>query len=50
MFQRLLRDHPDQARQIIGSDVPDRIAEYRMTQRVDDIVGHLLDWDVDVDQ
>ena len=50
VFQRLLRDHPDQARQIIGSDVPDRITEYRMTQRVDDIVGHLLDWDVDVDQ
>ncbi len=50
VFQRLLRDHPDQARRIIASDVPDRIAEYRMTRRVDDIVGHLLDWDVDVDQ
>ena len=49
-FQELLANDPQRAREIIGSDVEDRIADYRMTERVDDIIGQMLDWDVDVDQ
>ena len=35
---------------IIGSDVAGRIDDYRLTERIDDILGQMLDWDVDVDQ
>ena len=49
-FQELLAGDPDRARDIIGSDVSDRIDDYRMSERIDDIVGQMLDWDVDVDQ
>jgi hypothetical protein len=49
-YQDLLARDPDRARDIIGSDVAGRIADYRLSERVDDIVGQMLDWDVDVDQ
>ncbi|RYU14208.1 WXG100 family type VII secretion target [Nocardioides iriomotensis] len=49
-YQDLLARDPDRARAIIGSSVEDRIADYRMTERIDEIIGQMLDWDVDVDQ
>jgi hypothetical protein len=49
-YQDLLARDPDRARDIIGSDVAGRIDDYRMSERIDDIVGQMLDWDVDVDQ
>jgi uncharacterized protein YukE len=52
-YQELLRNDPDQVREILGSDVSDRIAEYRLTNV--DRLGRIADdlatnWDVDVDQ
>lgn len=49
-FQELLAEDPDRARDIIGSDVSDLIDDYRLSERIDDLVGQMLDWDVDVDQ
>ncbi len=49
-FQELLANDPDRARDLIGSSVEDRIGDYRTTERIDDIVEQMLDWDVDVDQ
>ncbi len=47
-YQELLRDDPELADEIIGSDIADRIEEYRLANRLDDIVGILLNWDVRV--
>lgn len=49
-YQSLLTDDPDRARALIAGSAEDRIAGYRLTERIDDIVGQMLDWDVDVDQ
>lgn len=49
-YQDLLATNPDRAREIVGSDVGDRIADYRIYRRVDDILGQMLDWQVDFDQ
>lgn len=49
-YQSLLADDPDGTRAIIVSSAEDRIAGYRLTERIDDIVGQMLDWDIDVDQ
>jgi hypothetical protein len=49
-YQELLRDHPEQAREIIGSDVHDRIEDQRLSEQWDDITRRLLtDWRVRVD-
>lgn len=49
-YQELLREDPDQAREIIGSDVHDRIEDERLSQRWDDIVRELVtNWEVRVD-
>jgi len=51
-YQQLVTQHPDQAAQIIGTDVSDRIADYRLTNpaRIGRILDRLTEWDVDVDQ
>ncbi|MBD8079593.1 WXG100 family type VII secretion target [Cellulosimicrobium arenosum] len=51
-YQQLITEHPDQAAQIIGSDVSDRIDGYRLTDpgRIGRIVDRLGEWNVDVDQ
>jgi len=49
-FQELLAADPGRARDIIASDVHDRIGDYRLSERVDDILLRLLDWEIDVDQ
>jgi hypothetical protein len=49
-YQRLLREHPEQARAIIASPVEDRLARQRLAQRWPQLAQHMLnDWDVDVD-
>lgn len=49
-YQELLREHPDQAHQIIASPVEDRIAQQRIADRWPELVDHMLsDWDVRVD-
>jgi uncharacterized protein YukE len=52
-YQELLRNDPGQVRDILGTDVSDRIAEYRLTNT--DRLGRIADdlatnWDVDVNQ
>lgn len=50
-FQELLREDPELAREIISSDVGDRIDDYRIYHRIDDILWHFgTDWGVDFDQ
>ncbi|MGN6239514.1 MAG: WXG100 family type VII secretion target [Cellulosimicrobium cellulans] len=51
-YQQLVTQHPDQAAQIIGTDVSDRIDDYRLTNpaRIGRILDRLTEWDVDVDQ
>lgn len=49
-YQDLLGNNPERAREIVESDVSDRIEKYRIYRRVDDIVGQMLDWQVDFDQ
>lgn len=51
-YQQLVTQHPDQAAQIIGTDVSDRIDDYRLTDpaRIGRILDRLTEWDVDVDQ
>ncbi|HEY0500226.1 MAG TPA: hypothetical protein VGD48_31070 [Kutzneria sp.] len=49
-YQKLLAEHPDQARAIVASSVPDRVADQRLSHRWPQLAEHLLnDWDVDVD-
>jgi hypothetical protein len=48
-YQRLLREHPDQARAIIATPVDDRIDDQRLAHRWPQLVENgLLDWDVSV--
>ena len=48
-YQRLLREHPEQARAIIASPVEDRLAQQRLARRWPQLAQHMLeDWDVDV--
>jgi Hydrolase N-terminal helical domain len=48
-FQKLLHDHPDQARAIIGSSVDDRLNAQRLAQRWPQLADDLLtNWDIDV--
>jgi hypothetical protein len=48
-YQRLLRDHPDQARAIVASPVEYRLAQQRLAERWPQLAQHMLnDWDVDV--
>ncbi|UAL30656.1 hypothetical protein K8W59_03830 [Nocardioides rotundus] len=49
-FQQLLRDDPQRARDLIGQNVGDRIGDYRLEQRIDEILAQLANWRVDVDQ
>ncbi len=50
-YQELIREHPDQAREIIGTDVGDRIDDYRIYHRLDSLAEqYLTDWGVDFDQ
>lgn len=50
-YQRLLREQPELAREIIGSEVAGRIDDYRLYHRIDSLLAHYLtDWGVDVDQ
>ena len=49
-YQELLRDHPEQARQIVASPVEDRISEQRMLNRWPQLADDLLtDWHLRVD-
>ncbi|HYJ70241.1 MAG TPA: hypothetical protein VEX15_21525 [Nocardioidaceae bacterium] len=46
-YQHLINDDPERAREIIGSNVHDRIEDGRLVHRVDDITEDLLtDWHV----
>ncbi|WP_125777675.1 WXG100 family type VII secretion target [Antribacter gilvus] len=51
-YQELLASDPDRAAAIVGSDVSDRIDDYRLTNpdRVGRIVERLTEWDVEVNQ
>lgn len=51
-YQELITQHPDQAAQIVGTDVSQRIDDYRLTDpgRIGRILDRLTEWDVDVDQ
>lgn len=50
-YQGLLREDPAQAREIISSDVGDRIDDYRLHHRIDSLLWHYAtDWGLDVDQ
>lgn len=49
-YQELLEKHPEQARALIAADVHDRIGNYRLNERVDDIIKQLTHWKVDFDQ
>ena len=50
-YQRLLDTNPGEARRILETPVGERIDDYRLTERYDEILGQLLDWDVvDMDQ
>lgn len=45
-YKDLLHNHPDELREIIGSDFEDRVDDQRMIHHVDDIVEHFLtDWE-----
>lgn len=49
-YQRLLRDHPEQARQIVASPVEDRISEQRLANRWPQLAEDMLtDWHLSVD-
>lgn len=50
-YQELLADDPAEAREIIGSDVGDRIDDYRLHHRIDSLLWHYAtDWGLDVNQ
>jgi len=50
-YQQLLREEPELARELIGSDVGGRIDDYRLYHRIDSLLAHYLtDWGLDVDQ
>jgi hypothetical protein len=50
-YQELLREDPQRAREIIASDVGERIDDYRIYHRLDSLLWHYAtDWGVDVDQ
>lgn len=50
-YQHLLDTDPGEARRILETPVGERIEDYRLTERYDEILGQLLDWDVvDMDQ
>ncbi len=50
-YQSLLRDHPDQAAAIIGSDVAGRVEDYRIGNRIEHLVWKFAtDWSVDFEQ
>ncbi|MDQ3885799.1 MAG: hypothetical protein M3308_01980, partial [Actinomycetota bacterium] len=49
-YQRLLRDHPEQAREIVASSVEDRISKQRMANRWPQLAEDLLTgWHLSVD-
>lgn len=49
-YQKLLREHPDQARAIISTPIDARIDEQRLLHRWPQLVKNgITDWDVDVD-
>lgn len=49
-YEKLLADDPERVREIIDSPIGDRIEEYRLANRLDEIVHHLAtDWDVRLD-
>lgn len=48
-YQKLLAEHPDEARRIIASDVDDRIDDQRLAHRWPQLLDHLAtEWDIDV--
>lgn len=50
-YQRLLREDPELARAIVGSDVAGRIDDFRLHHRIDSLLAHYLtDWGVRVNQ
>ena len=50
-YQELLRNDPQQVADIVGSDVSDRIEDYRIYNRIDTLAEHYItDWGVDFDQ
>lgn len=47
-YQQLLREDPARARAIIASDVGDRIDDFRLHHRIDELLGHYLgDWGIE---
>lgn len=45
-YQELIRNDPQRAREIISTPVPERIDNYRLDERIDDLVRQLGDWEV----
>lgn len=46
----LARTDPDGLRELIESSMTDRVEDERILNRLDEVAGRLLDWDIDVDQ
>lgn len=49
-YLELVRDEPEAVRALVASSMADRVADERIPARIDDIVGEMLEWEVDVDQ
>jgi hypothetical protein len=50
-YQKELAEHPDQAREIVGQNVSDRIDDYRIYNRIDSLVEQFAtDWRVEFHQ
>jgi len=48
-YQQLLAEDPEYARALVGADVGERIDDYRLHNRIDEILGDLAtNWDVDI--
>lgn len=45
-YMELVNENPDEARDIIGSDVHERIEDNRIVDRIPDIVERHSDWEV----
>lgn len=49
-YQELITEDPERAREIIATPVPERIDDYRLEERLDDLEHQLLDWDARFEQ
>lgn len=48
-FQELIENDPERVEEILSGDVAERINDARLHNNIDDLVGRLGDWQIDVD-